>query len=108
MRRTCREKRKLYERFLLQDISIEDYKTQKAEVDTELTQLKRLQSVVSAQTAQMQMDEKTKHARIELAREITETDSLTARLADILIDRVYVHPGNEIEIIWKMKDFCTE
>ena len=102
------QKRKLYERFLLQDISIEDYKTQKAEVDTELTQLKRLQSVVSAQTAQMQMDEKTKHARIELAREITETDSLTARLADILVDRVYVYPGNEIEIIWKMKDFCVE
>ncbi len=102
------QKRKLYEQLLLQAISVEDYKAQKAAIDRELTQLKRLQSVVSAQTAQMRMDEKTKHARIELAREITETDSLTARVADTLVDRVYVHPGNEIEIVWKMKDFCVE
>ena len=102
------QKRKLYEQLLLQEISIEDYKTQKAAVDRDLTQLKRLQSVVSAQTAQIQMDEKTKNARIELAREITETDSLTAKLADTLVDRVYVYPDNEIEIVWKMKDFCIE
>ena len=54
------------------------------------------------------MDKKTKNARIELAREITETDSLTAKLADTLVDRVYIYPDNGIEIVWKMKDFCIE
>ena len=33
---------------------------------------------------------------------------LTAGLADTLIDRVYVYPNNQVEIIWKMKDFCME
>ena len=33
---------------------------------------------------------------------------LTAGLADTLIDRVYVYPGNRVEIAWKMKDFCLE
>ena len=26
----------------------------------------------------------------------------------MLIDRVYVYPGSQVEIIWKMKDFCME
>lgn len=33
---------------------------------------------------------------------------LTAGLADTLIERVYVYPNNQLEIVWKMKDFCME
>ena len=56
----------------------------------------------------MRMDEKTKSARTDLAREIIVASGLTAGLADALIDRVYVYPGNQVEIVWKMKDFCEE
>lgn len=98
----------MHERFLLREISIEDYKSQKAEIDVDLKRLKQLQSVISAQTAQMQMDEKIKNARTKLAREISSTAGLTTELADTLIDRVYVYPGNQLEIVWKMKDFCIE
>lgn len=31
-----------------------------------------------------------------------------ANLADTLIDRVYVYPNNQVEIVWKMKDFSME
>ena len=31
-----------------------------------------------------------------------------AGLADTLIDRVYVYPNHQVEIVWKMKDFCME
>ena len=107
--RACMEqKRILHERLLLQEISIEDYKSQKDEIDVDLKRLKQLQSVISAQTAQMQMDEKIKNARTKLAREISSTAGLTTELADTLIDRVYVYPGNRLEIVWKMKDFCIE
>ena len=102
------QKRILHERLLLQEISIDEYKSQKAVIDVELNRLKQVQSVVAAQTAQMQMDEKTKSARMELAQEITLAEGLTVRLADVLIDRVYVYPGNQVEIIWKIKDFCFE
>ena len=54
------------------------------------------------------MDEKEKNARTELAREVVGAGGLTAGLADTLIDRVYVYPGNQIEIVWKIKDFCME
>ena len=102
------EKRKLYEQFLLKQISLEEYKKQGAAIDVELNRLKQIQSILAAQTTQMQMDEKAKSARIELAREITSVSGLTAGLADALIDRVYVYPGNQVEITWKMKDFCME
>ena len=54
------------------------------------------------------MDEKEKSAKTELAREVVEASGLTAGLVDTLIDRVYVYPGSQVEIVWKMKDFCME
>lgn len=102
------QKRILHERLLLHEISVDEYKSQRAEIYIELTRLKQIQAVVTAQTAQMQMSEKAKSAKIELAREITSADGLNAGLADVLIDRVYVHLGNQVDIIWKMKDFCVE
>lgn len=102
------QKRELYEKFLLQKINAVEYKAQKGMIDVELDRLKQLQSIVSAETARMQLDEKTKSARTTLAQEIIGTDYLTAELVDTLIERVYVYPGSEIEIIWKMKDFCVE
>ena len=106
---SCMEqKQKLYEQFLLQEISLEDYKKQRAAVDTELDRLRQIQSVLAAQTTQMQMDEQAKSTRTKLAQEIASASGLTAGLADALIDRVYVYPGNQVEIVWKMSDFCTE
>ncbi len=102
------QKRTLYERFLMQEISLEEYRGQKAGIDRELDRLREIHSAMKTQIAQMQMDEKAKSARTELAREITGASGLTAELADTLIDRVYVYPGNQVEIVWKMKDFCME
>ena len=33
---------------------------------------------------------------------------LTVELADALIDKVYVYVGNQVEIVWKIKDFFSE
>lgn len=101
-------KRNLYEQFLSQQITMEIYQAERAVIDKELSRLKQIHSGIAAQTTQMQMDEKTKSVRTKLAQEITSTSSLTAELADALIDRVYVHPGNQVEIVWKMNDFCVE
>lgn len=102
------EKRALYERMVRKEITVEGYKTQKAAIDTELDRLRKFYSAVKARVTQSRMDEKTKSAREELAREAAGAGSLTAKLADALIDRVYVYPGNQLEIVWKMKDFCME
>ncbi len=81
---------------------------QKAELDGELARLKQVYAAVTAETERIRTDKKTKRARTELAREITGVSGLTAGLVDTLIDRVYVSPGNQVEIVWKMKDFCEE
>ncbi len=101
-------KRALYERFVLKEIGADAFKAEKAVLDGELAQLKQVHAAVTAQVERIQGDEKTKRARIELAREVSGASGLTAGLADALIDRVYVSPGNQVEIIWKMKDFCGE
>jgi len=102
------QKRVLYEQFILKQITMEDYKIQKAAVDSELDRLRTIHSSLKVQTSQMEMDEKSKSARTELAREVVGAGGLTAGLADALIDRVYVYPNNQVEIVWKMKDFCME
>ncbi len=102
------QKRVLYEQFILKQITMEDYKVQKAAVDSELDRLRTIHSNLKVQTSQMEMDEKSKNARTELAREVVGAGGLTAGLADTLIDRVYVYPNNQVEIVWKMKDFCME
>ena len=101
-------KRVLYEQLILKQITMEGYKIQKAAVDGELDRLREIHSNLKAQTSQMERDEKSKNARTELAREVVGAGGLTAGLADTLIDRVYVYPNNQVEIIWKMKDFCME
>ena len=100
------QKRVLYEQFILKQITMEDYKNRKAAVDSELDRLREIHGNLKVQTSQMEMDEESKNARTELAREVVGAGGLTAGLADTLIDRVYVYPNNQVEIVWKMKDFC--
>lgn len=102
------QKRILYEQMLLQEISTEEYKSRKTEVDKELTRLTHIHIALCKQTEQMQMDNETKATRKQLAQEVTGAGGLTAALVNALIERVNVYPGNQVEIIWKMKDFCVE
>lgn len=102
------QKRLLYEGFLLKKISLENYTSQKATVDREIDRLRELHTALKVRTSQMQIDAKTKSTRTKLAQEVTGAGGLTAGLVDSLIDKVYLYPGNRLEILWKMQDFCME
>ena len=39
---------------------------------------------------------------------IQQVGDLTDGQVDTLIERVYVYPGNRLDIEWKSKDFCAE
>ncbi len=54
------------------------------------------------------MDEAARSERMKLAKEVSGAHGLTAALVDELIDRVYVCPDKQIEIIWKAKDLRAE
>lgn len=100
------QKRTLYERFILREIDKTEYMECKAEIDKELSRLEQACSALNTQTAQMRMDADTKKASRKLAQEIVGAGGLTAGLADTLIERVYVYPGNQLDVEWKIKDFC--
>ena len=108
METVLEKRRMLYERFIQQEIALEVYRAEKAALNGELDRLKQVHAAIAAQTQRIQMDEKTRGARTELAREITGASGLTAGLVDALIDRAYVHPGNQVKIVWKVRDFCGE
>ena len=101
-------KRVLYEQVLLKEISMEEYKAQKAGVDTELERLRQVHNALTAEISQAKMDAKTKNARLELAQEISAASRLSISLADALIERVDIYPGNQVDIVWNAKDFCME
>ena len=100
------QKRALYERFILREIDQAEYMERKAEIDKELRQLEQACSALDTQTAQMRMDADTKKAGRKLAQEIVGAGGLTVGLADTLIERVYVYPDNQLDVAWKVKDFC--
>ena len=102
------QKMALYERYILREISLVEYRQRKADIDKELVRLEQAYAELSKQATQMQMAQNTKNASRKLAERIADTGSLNANLTDAVIERVYVFPGNRIDVVWKMKDFFVE
>lgn len=105
MQKITKQKVGLYEDFLRKRIDLETYTSIKAPLDAELERLKYLHSLAADRAFQMQSSHNKLDGFDKLANEIVGASGLTASLADALIERVYVHPGNHLEIVWKMNDF---
>lgn len=101
-----KQKRTLFEQMVLHEVSEQEYKKKKAALDAELTRLQEVQAALSTQLSQRQADEQTKSANRVLAEKVVGEGQLCTELVDLLIDRVYVYPGQNIEIVWKVAGFC--
>ena len=77
----------------------------KGVLDAELTRLQEVQAALSTQLSQRQADEQTKNANRLLAEKVVDIGKLNTELVDMLIDRVYVYPQQNIEIVWKIGGF---
>lgn len=77
----------------------------KGVLDAELTRLQEVKAVLSTQLSQRQADEQTKSANRLLAETVVDIGKLNTELVDMLIDRVYVYPQQNIEIVWKIGGF---
>lgn len=53
------------------------------------------------------MSREQQTAQRRLASDVQAQSTLTRELTDTLIERVTVYPDNQIEVRWKLKDFCT-
>lgn len=97
-------KRLLYERYLMGEIDLDTYKTEKAACDELLLKTKNAYAAVLAQAKQKQEEQARLDNRKEAKKAIFDADTLTTELADLLIERVLVYPDNRIEIAYKVKD----
>ena len=98
-------KRHLYEQYALGEIDLETYRTRKAVYDTELVQAKNVHAVITAQTKQIKSDYEIKLKQQEIVQEVGNANMLTKALIDRLINKVYVFPGDRIEIEYATQDF---
>lgn len=98
-------KRHLYEQYALGEIDLETYRTRKAVYDTELVQAKNVHAVITAQTKQIKSDYEIKLKQQEIVQEVGNANILTKALIDRLINKVYVFPGDRIEIEYATQDF---
>lgn len=98
-------KRHLYEQYALGEIDLETYRTRKAVYDTELVQAKNVHAVITAQTKQIKSDYEIKLKQQEIMQEVGNANMLTKALIDRLINKVYVFPGERIEIEYATQDF---
>lgn len=98
-------KRHLYEQYALGEIDLETYRTRKAVYDTELVQAKNVHAVITAQTKRIKSDYEIKLKQQEIVQEVGNANMLTKALIDRLINKVYVFPGDRIEIEYATQDF---
>ena len=99
------QKRTLFEQMILGELSEQEYRDNKAALDAELVRLQETQAALSTKLAQQQTDEKTKKANKALAQKVVDMGNLSSELVDALIERVYVYPGQNVEIVWKVSGF---
>ena len=108
MKKSCTlqdSKRQLYEQYALGEIDLETYQERKAVYDAELVQAKNVHAAITAQPKQIQSDYEAKLKQREIVREVGSADTLTQALIDRLISKVYIFPGNRIEIEYVTQDF---
>lgn len=97
-------KRTLYERYLMGEIDLNTYKTEKAACDELLLKTKNAYAAVLAQAKQKQDEQSRQDSRKEASKAIFDSDALTTELAELLIGRVLVYPDKRIEIAYKIQD----
>ena len=98
------QKQSLFERYLLGQIELDTYKSEKAVYDAEILKVKNAYAAVTAQAKLKREEQARQSSRQEIAHSIAEADVLTSELTDLLIEKVYVFPDNRIEIVYKVHD----
>lgn len=99
------QRRMLFEQMVLHELSEQEYRMKKGALDVELTRLQEVQAALSTQLSRRQADAKTKSANRVLAERVVDARQFSIELVDMLIERVYVYPGQNIEIVWKVGGF---
>ena len=97
-------KQSLFEQYIMGEIDVETYKSEKAACDTAILKAKNAYAAIAAQAKKKKEEQNRQSYRTEIAQAITDAEGLTPELVSLLIDKVYVFPGKRIEIAYKVQD----
>lgn len=96
-------KQSLFEQYVMGEIDVETYKSKKAACDAAILKAKNAYAAIAAEAKKKQEEQSRQSSRTEIAKAITDADCLTPELVNLLIEKVYVFPGNGIEISYKVQ-----
>ena len=102
------EKYRLYERFVIGEVAIDDYRTTKTNLDTELSRITRIHASLSEETSNLTEAKTAGNEYKKIAEKICGENTLNRSLVDLLIKRILIYPDNKIEIEWKIKNFLSD
>ena len=102
-----REKQLLYEKLMGKEITAIEYQVMKKSFDEKIGLAQQQLERCRKQIEESKLTAKTTSEMKKIAKEIQQENTLSQRLADTLIDKVFVYPDKRIEIVWKIQDFCT-
>ena len=98
------QKKSLFERYLLGQIELDTYKSEKDVYDEEILNVKNAYAAATAHAKLKQEEQARQSSRQEIVHSIAEAEALTSELTDLLIEKVCVFPDNRIEIVYKTHD----
>lgn len=105
----CREESKLvYEQYFRKEIDSESYTQQTTTIDSEIKRLTASYKALLRLDDKKQKDNEEQSGICHIAQAVSDADSLTSALADMMIEKVFVYPGNRLDVIWKVASFFGE
>ena len=97
-------KQSLFEQYIMGEIDVETYKTEKAACDAAILKAKNAYAAIAAQAKKKKEEQNRQSSRTEVAKAITNAEGLTPELVSLLIEKVYIFPDKRIEIAYKVHD----
>lgn len=103
IRQCTEERQQIYERFVRHEIDADTFKAQKHDCAAQLDRLNRQVELIKQAARDRQAGLKS----AELAKHVLSDAATPRELVEALVDKVFVFPGNKIEIRWKVADFAS-
>lgn len=101
-------KQNLYEQLITKQITVEEYQKQKGICDADMRNYQAEYDRSIRQLEQVKTNNTNHSQLMDIAKKVKKENTLTQSLSDMLIDKVFVYPDKQIEIVWKIKDFCMD
>ena len=106
IRKYNNEKKLLYERYILNEIDVNEYRELKTACDVELYDLERVHSNISSHISQLQNIKSERMNMGEALKIVLNETVLNKEIVSAFINKVNIYPDKHIEIEWVYPDFA--